>query len=93
MNAIVIPEVTERCFNWCKEQSLIHQGNEEINDLSIIAIAMTSLVINKAITDHSKFLIEKFNLDENNLEKLHDATYFFAFILMALYIIYRVFLK
>lgn len=85
-----IVEINQVCFNWCKEQNFVHQRNLEIQDLGMVAVALVSLLINHMIYNHSEFIIEKTEITEDQLEKLHKATSYFAFILLIIFLGYQI---
>lgn len=91
--SIITQEITETCFNWCKEQNFIHQSNVQINDLAFIVIALISLTINNLIYNHPETLKQLSGMNDYQLEKAFDATYFLTFIMLITYIIYMVFFK
>ncbi len=85
--------ITESCFTWCKGQVEIHAKNLEINDLSLIVVALISLLLNNIIYNHSDSIAEKFNLKEGGIEILFDATYITTFLMLIIHIIYMVFFR
>lgn len=87
---IHILEISNACFNWCKEQHFIHQKNLEIQDLGIVAIALVSLVINHAIYEHSEFIKEKTSLTQEHLEKIFKGTSYLVFILLIMFLVYQI---
>ncbi len=85
--------ITKTCLDWCKEQTFIHQSNIGIQDLSLIAIALVSLVIHNLIDSHAETLMNYSGMDEEQLAKVYDATYTFTFLMLVIYIIYMLFIK
>jgi len=86
-------EVTQYCFNWCKEQNFIHQNNLEIKDLSIVAVALISLVLHSLLYNYHDFIVDKFKLDSDKLNKLYIATSDFSYILLTIFLIYQIVIK
>lgn len=91
-------EITNTCFNWCKEQFFIHNNNLLIGEMSLIGVAMGSIVLNRFINNHPDF-IEKIGKD-NNFEVTHTmlmvaegATSFFAFVMLLIFLIYFIYFK
>ena len=91
--AFLETEITTGCFNWCKEQNFIHQSNVQINDLAFIVIALISLTINNIIYNHPETLKQLTKMDDYELEKVYDLTYFLTFIMLIGYVIYITFFK
>ncbi len=82
--------ITETCFNWCREQNIIHQNNLLIQDLSLPAIALFFLLINNLIYEFSNEIKKKLNISDKLLEKIYRGTSVFSFFLLAIFLIYIV---
>ena len=61
--------------------------------MAFIVIALVSLVVHHAIYNHSEALKEISGMNDYQLEKIYDATYFLTFIILIIYIIYMVWLR
>ncbi len=61
--------------------------------MAFIVIALVSLVVHHAIYNHTEALKELSGMNDYQIEKIYDATYFLTFIMLIAYIIYMVFFK
>lgn len=89
---------TNACFEWCKQQNFINENNIQIEELSLVAIALIGLVINKLILDHGDWLVEKtrfteYPMSEEKLLKLANAGTFMAFTFLILFLGYYLWFK
>ena len=89
---IKINEITSTCFNWCKEQSFIHQQNIEIYEMSFIVIALISIVVNRTINSYWNYFKGQ-GYDDNLLEKIYDGTLTMIFVMLILFLIYMMWLR
>jgi len=80
--------VSDACWNWCSEQTIIHQGNATINNLFVVAIAMGVLAIFTLSADFSEEISKALGISEETLEHWGDISIFFAFMLLAGFLIY-----
>jgi len=87
------PDITSQCWNWCSEQTLIHQTNIATQNLFIVALAMASLVVNHTILQFHDEIIEYSDIRESVLEKIYTGTATFAFYLLAIFLIYNTLLN
>lgn len=86
-----IYEVPVQCWNWCSQQTLIHQSNLKIVDLSIIFIAIVSLFLHQLIHKKYYWIRNELDLSENFIAKLYDGTYYFSMVLMIIFILYQIY--
>lgn len=85
-------ELTNACISWCKEQHFINQNNLFVADLTILGIALISILIHNVIYSYYTEIIDKFEIKEKVLDKIYQASIYFAFILIVIFII-KVILK
>ncbi len=88
-----VTEVTKGCFDWCKEQHFINQNNIQIQELSIIGIALVSLVLHNIISDYKDYIISNTQVTESQLLFFYNATSRFTYILLTIFLIYFIFFK
>lgn len=81
-------EISKGCFEWCREQNFIHENNLEIFDLTFVVIALISIIVNNLIYNYPEILMNLSGMKEDDLMTVHDATYFLAFIMLILHIVY-----
>lgn len=89
----VFPGITKTCWNWCSEQAMIHQSNIDIKNLGVIGVAMGALLIYTLCYEWSDELGEYFNADESKLEKIQHYSVLFAFMLLAVFLIYYAYIN
>lgn len=82
------PEVTEACFNWCQEQGLIYQSNLDISNLGVVAIAMVALVLYNISVEWSDEICKATKINSDALRFFGHSIVFFAFTLLAGFLIY-----
>lgn len=87
-NETIAYTVTKQCFNWCKEQNIIHEQNLFIGDLFLLFIAMLSLLIHIIINSYYEEIILTGKIKRDYLELIKVMTLHFAFYLVAIFIIY-----
>lgn len=88
-----ISGISQTCVNWCKDAYEIHRSNLDIQELGMIGVIILSIVINRAIYTNSEYILSKADITESALDKLHTATYYFAFSLLILFLIYNIYFK
>lgn len=81
-------EISTTCWNWCAEQTQIHQSNIDISNLGVVAVAMVALLLYNISIEFQEELIKYFKWDRNMYSFAGHALVFFAFILLALFLIY-----
>ena len=87
------PDITKGCFDWCQDQSFIHQNNLQINDLTLIALALVSLLVHHIILEFKDKIIEKTGIKVWQLNLIKGATTYFAFWLLIIFLVYFKFFK
>ena len=83
-----IYQTTVQCFNWCKDQYIIHERNLLIKDQTFIVLALIALVIYNLISLQWDNIISNSEMDENTLEKIHEGLHFTIFIMLIMHLIY-----
>lgn len=53
----IIKQVTNECFEWCKEQNFIHHNNLTVEGLSIVVIAMIALFLYVIYEQFGEFML------------------------------------
>lgn len=81
------------CVTWCREQINIHQSNIEIENLFVIAMAMGALLLHNLLRHYDDWLIEHTEITRSQINVIYSASSYFAFVLMAIYIIYYTVVK
>lgn len=81
-------EASINCVNWCSEQISINQNNVFTENLFVIAMAMGSLLLHNLIWYYDEWLIENTEITRKQIDVIYTASSYFAFVLMAIYIIY-----
>lgn len=62
-------ELTNNCIDWCRNATIIHENNLELNAMVIPIAAACSLLLHYIIINHSEFIISKTDLTEAQLER------------------------
>ncbi len=84
-------EITKACFNWCREQAAIHQSNIDISNLGAVAVAMAALMLYNISVEFPDEISKKLNIDKKQLRFIGHAVVFFAFVLLAGFLLYYLF--
>lgn len=79
---------SDACWNWCGQAQLAHQQNLAVGDLSLVAVALVALAANHIVYNYSQWIEKKTNLDSEQLETISMAASYFAFMLLAVFLIY-----
>ena len=78
---------SDTCWQWCSEQSIIHQNNIQIQNLYIVVVAVISLFLNHVILNYSDWIIKHTEIKQSQLEKLFIATSYFPMVLLLLFLL------
>lgn len=88
------PEITETCWNWCKEQTEIHASNLQIEALALPFLALVSFFIAFFIYNHSEWILEKSSdLTEKSLVKIFTLFFQFGMYLLIGFFIWYLYLQ
>lgn len=90
------PEITQTCFNWCKEQHYINQNNLTIYSLTIPLLALVSLFGCYLIYNYNSQILNLFKeneLKEHHLEKAFKLLLEFSILLLLGFFIWFIFFK
>lgn len=79
------------CFEWCQNQSVIHQSNIDIGNLGVIAIAMIMLLIYNLSIEWEDWILENSSIDKYTLRFWGHIIVYFAFMLLAVFLGYYAF--
>ena len=81
-------DITKTCFNWCQEQAIIFQGNIDISNLGVVAVAMIALLLYNISIEWSDEICNSTRLSKDTLRIYGHIIVFFAFMLLALFLGY-----
>ena len=81
-------EVTSTCFDWCKEQAIIHQGNIDISNLGVVAVAMASLIGYQVAMYYQDKIMKRLEWNAETFKFYINTFVVFAFMLLAVFLIY-----
>ena len=84
-------EITSTCWNWCKEQAIIHQSNIDISNLGVVAVAMTALLLYNISIEWSDEICNATRLSKHELVFYGHIIVYFAFMLLTVFLIYYAF--
>lgn len=77
------------CINFCKEQIINYEVYVKSQHLSLIVIALVSLLVNGLINNYADLIVKKTEISYRQLERAYIGTTYFAFILIAIFLIWE----
>ena len=80
-------------MQWCREAHLAHQQNLLVGELSIVGVALVSLLAHHIVYNYSDWIQRETDLTKGQLEGIFIATSYFAFILLAVFLVYMTVFK
>ncbi len=86
--SINLPKITESCFQWCQEQGVVHQSNIDITNLGVIVFAMFALLAYNLSVEFADEICRETKLSKDTLRVYGHILVYFAFMLLAVFIIY-----
>ncbi len=90
------PEISQTCFNWCKDQHLTNQNNLTIYGLTIPLLALISIFICYLIYNYNNQILNLFKqneLKEHHLEKAFKLLLEFSILLLLGFFIWFLYFK
>lgn len=82
--------ITKECFDWCKEANFIHETNLQIENLSLVIIALFSLLANHLIHSNYDWLVKEIKIKEAHIQMLYIASNYFAFFILLVFLIFQI---
>ncbi len=83
-----LTDLTSTCFEWCKNQAVIHQSNIDIENLGVVAVALVALLLYQISIDFSDEICDKTRLSKDTLRGYGNIAVFFAFMLLSAFLVY-----
>ena len=77
------------CINFCKEQILNYEVYIKSQHLSLVMIALFSLLVNGLINNYADYIVKKTEISYRQLELIYIGTTYFAFILIAIFLVWE----
>ncbi len=90
-NTNFISGVSDKCFDWCKDQHFIHESNLTVQGMSIPAIAMICLFSANVILKFDKIIAIKLKISPRNLTTVYILLHNLAFLLLLGFFIWFIF--
>lgn len=81
-------DITSTCFEWCRDQSIIHQSNIDIQNLGVIVVALFALLLYNISVDYADQICNSTRLSKDTLRGYGNIIVFFAFVLLAGFLAY-----
>ena len=91
INFTQTPEITQKCYEWCKEAQIIHVNNIAVSELSLVFVALVGIMISNLFYGNDYLFINKFGFDEIKVEKIALAGLFFSFVMLVIFLIRQLF--
>lgn len=87
-NQTLFPKITEHCFDWCKNQNIIHQQNLFIGDMFLVFIALFAIVVHIVLTSYFDEIAEHIKIHKDYLESIRVLAIHFSFYVLVIFLIY-----
>ena len=79
---------SSQCWEWCSREAVVYQSNIDISNLGVIAVAMVVLLLYNISIEWSDVVCKHLNINQDQLRFTGHTLVYFAFMLLAVFLVY-----